>query len=163
MNHIMTAATQGMKAGFNQRKRTIQRGGLGISVGSFGDYCAKYGPDVTAAKESLRQPRQPEALTGVRVFVDEVAEDVFSDELATLRQRIAEIEAEQQAAATPKRERKARTKQAKANVWHPWAVRKHNIPTKVGATFTYKGKRRTSTFKVTKVTRDGSVESIRVA
>lgn len=165
MNHILTASTQGMKAGYNQRKRTIQRGGLNIAVGSFGDYCQKFGPEVTACKAQMRQPvsnnggtRVVEEPLGVLVFSDE------SDELTQLRQRIAEIEAEQQAkAAKPKATRKAKkADKPKVNVWHPWACKKHNIPTTVGATFTYKGKRRTSTFKVTKVTANG-VESIRVA
>lgn len=160
--HIVTAATQGMKAGFNQRKRTIKRGGLDIPVGTFGDYCAKFGPDVDAYKASMRQPRKPQALAGVQVFADDVAEDVFADELATLRQRIAEIEAEKQAASKPKAQRKQRTKAAKENLWRPWAVRKHSIPTTVGATFVYKGKRRTTTFRVTRVTSEG-VYSTRVS
>lgn len=166
MNHILTAATQGMKAGYNQRKRTIKRGGLNLSVGSFADYCDKFGDEVNTCKAQLRQPvsnrggkRQVEEPVGVVVFADS-----REDELAELRQRIAEIEAEQQAkAAKPKaRKRQPKADKPKANVWHPWAIRKHNIPTTVGATFAYKGKRRTSTFKVTKVTANG-VESIRVA
>lgn len=163
MNHILTAATQGMKAGYNQRKRTIQRGGLNLTVGSFADYCSKHGPAVAKAQARMKQPVSNQ---GGRRVVEEPCGVIVeaNDELAELRQRIAEIEAEQQAkAAKPKsRKPKAKNDKPKVNVWHPWAIRKHNIPTTVGATFAYKGKRRTSTFKVTKVTANG-VESIRVA
>lgn len=164
MNHILTAATQGMKAGYNQRKRTIQRGGLNIAVGSFADYCERFGDEVTTCLSQMRNKPRTARVAKTREVGVQVFADSREDELAELRQRIAEIEAEQQAkAAKPKAARKAKPKaEQKVNVWHPWAVRKHNIPTTVGATFTYKGKRRTSTFKVTKVTRDG-IESIRVA
>ena len=156
--HIQIAATQGMKAGFNQRKQRILRGGLGIEVGTFADYCAKVGPAVTAYKASMRNKPRNARVVGVEPFAD----DSRSEEIAELRQRLAELESEVSTpASTPKPKPRKQAKQ-KVNVWHPWAVRKHSIPTKVGAEFTYKGKRRTSTFKVTKVTRDGSVESIRV-
>jgi cell division septation protein DedD len=157
MNHILTAASKGMKAGYNQRKRTIQRGGLNVAVGSFSDYCAKFGPDVTAAQSTMRNRPRHAAPT---------LENSLEREIEAARTRLAELEAKAAAEAEkPKRERKpkAEKSEVKVNTWHPWAVRKHEIPTTVGATFTYKGKRRTSTFQVTKVTRDGSVESIRVS
>lgn len=159
MNHIITAASKGMKAGYKQRKRTIQRGGLNVEVGSFSDYCTKFGPDVTAAQATMRnKPRQAAPSL----------EDSLAREIEAARQRLAELEAA--AAAKPKaRVRKpkataqAQDTERKPNVWHEWAVRKHNIPTTVGATFVYKGKRRTTKFVVTRVAKDGSVESQRVS
>lgn len=162
MNHILTAATQGMKAGYNQRKRTIQRGGLNVSVGSFSDYCAKFGPDVTAAQESMRNKPRNARVVGVRVEADEPIG--LAEEILAARERLAALEATFEAESKPVRKpanRKAASK-VKENRWNPWAVRKHNIPTKVGATFSYKGKRRTTTFKVTRV-EDGVVFSKRVA
>lgn len=171
MSHLKIAATQSMKAGLNAYMVYLQRSGLPTVQAKLdayqalpkrkrlAAYCNEFGARVTAEKASMRQPRavvpapQNEACG---VIVE--AEGPLADEIAQARAVLARLEA--QAAQTIEQPKQDTVR--KPNVWHPWAVRKHNIPTKVGAEFTYKGKRRTSTFKVTKVMRDGSVESIRV-
>lgn len=170
MSHLTIASTKGMKAGLNAYMTYLSRSGLPTVQAKLAEYeslrkrqrlahyCNEFGPQVTAEQATMRNKPRNARVVGVQVFEDEPTE--LSDEIAQARARLAELEAAAKAAKAPK---PAKVEQErKPNVWHPWAVRKHNIPTKVGAEFTYKGKRRTSTFKVTKVTRDGSVESIRV-
>lgn len=173
MSHLTTAATQGMKAGLNAYMSYLQRSGLPTVQAKLAEYeslrkrqrlaayCNEFGARVTAEKASMRQPRavvpapQNEAC-GVIVEQD----SPLASEIEQARARLAELEA---AAKAAKAQKPAKAEQErKPNVWHPWAVKKHNIPTTVGETFTYKGKRRTSTFIVTAVT-DNGVESIRVA
>lgn len=166
MTHVEIAATQGMKAGFNARKAVLKRGGLNTTRAalreSFGDYCAKFGPDVTAVQASMRNKPRHARVIGVQVFEDETTERVLADKLAEARQRLAELEAEAAtpvAAPTPKRERKQRASKSKSavkeNLWRTWAVSKHGIPAQVGAEFAYQGKRRKSIFVVTRVTSEG--------
>jgi hypothetical protein len=169
MTHVEIAATQGMKAGYKARKRVLKRGGLSTTRAalreSFGDYCAKFGPDVTAAQASMRNKPRSAKVVGVRVFEDDVTERVLADRLAEARQRLAELEAEAATVEAPKRERKPASKSksaTKENLWREWAVRKHGIPTQVGAEFAYQGKRRKSIFRVTRVTSEG-VYSVRVS
>lgn len=169
MSHLAIASTKGMKAGLNAYMTYLQRSGLPTVQAKLAEYeslrkrqrlahyCNEFGAQVTAEQATMRNKPRNARVVGAQVFEDEP--ETLSDEIAQARARLAELEAAAKQAATPAKQDKVR----KPNVWHPWAVRKHNIPTKVGAEFTYKGKRRTSTFKVTKVTRDGSVESIRVA
>lgn len=167
MTHIEIAATQGMKAGYKARKRVLKRGGLSTTREalrqSFGDYCAKFGPDVTAVQASMRNKSRS---VGVRVFADDPTELVLADKLAEARQRLAELEAEAAApVAQSKRTRKtasAKKSAVKENLWRGWAVAKHGIPEQVGAEFAYQGKRRKTTFRVTRVTDEG-VYTIRVS
>ena len=160
MTHLEIAARDGMKAGFKAYTRTLVRSQLPQVVetretlermgkrAAFAWYCAKHGPDVIAFP--------PEA-------EPEVAP--LASEIEAARARLAELEAQ---AAKPKRThtrssgRTSKPEAVKENLWREWAIRKHSIPTKVGATFTYKGKRRTSTFKVTRVTNEG-VYTVRAA
>lgn len=155
MRHTIIAATQGMKAGYNARKRVLRNSGLDTAQAalreSFGDYCAKFGPDVTAAQASLRN--KPRSARVVNTEPSGLAEEILA-----ARERLAELEAALVVESTPAPKRTRTTRKASAtkeNLWRSWAVAKHGIPTKVGATFDYKGKRRTSTFKVTRITDEG--------
>jgi hypothetical protein len=161
MTHIQVAASKGMKAGYNARKQVLARSGLSTAQAalaeSFGDYCAKFGPDVTAAQASMRNEPRKSNLVSRLVGVNPFASNPLEDEIEQARQRLAELEA-QATKPAPKPKAKARAskpKTATENLWREWAVRKHGIPTTVGTTFTYKGKRRTSTFQVTRVTSEG--------
>lgn len=158
--HIITAATRGMKAGYNARKAVCKRSGLpqvrAAASESFADYCEQFGPQVTRYIDGMKSsPRKQRPVAVVETPMTEIE---------VLRARIAELEAEDnEPQVFEKAAPKSKSTKVKKNTWHPWAVRKHNIPKVVGAQFTYKGKRRTSVFAVTAVTKDGSVESIRVA
>lgn len=175
-SHIEVAATQGMKAGFNAYMSQLSRSGLpqvqaklaelqGMRKRQrFATYCAMVGPDVTAFQAELgAAKRTPNATVVPSTKITLPAAPVaLSDEIAQARARLAELEAlaAAEAKAEKPRTRSSRTSkpaaEVKENLWREWAVRKHGIPQTVGATFAYKGKRRTSTFKVTRITAEGT-------
>jgi hypothetical protein len=163
-SHITVAAESGMKAGLRAYMASLAVSGLPQVAEAHGElldmssnerfkfYCNKFGRKVEDARgvDVKAAPRS-------RMQRENVVQTGAEAEIAELEARIAELRAPKPAKA----ERKS-TKATKENLWRPWAIAKHNIPTQVGATFTYKGKRRTSTFKVTRVTADG-VYSVRAA
>lgn len=162
MSHLEVAAKSGMKAGFKAYMGTLQRSRLPQVIETrqaldamtnrqaFAWYCAKHGPDVTAIQTVLVEQAAPTTRKRTSRPVAQAPVGLAA-EIAEARARLAELEAQASKPAAPK----AKSTTVKENLWREWAVRKHNIPTKVGATFTYKGKRRTTTFVVTRVTSDG--------
>ena len=180
MSHLEIAAKKGMKQGFNAYMDTLRKSGLAnaqatldtldamSSRQAFAWYCAKHGPDVTAiSSELVSEPtRNVAPVAGTTIRIAGKRERIptgLASEIAQARARLAELEAQ---ASKPKQRKRTSRKSTPAevqeNLWRPWAIAKHGIPAKVGATFAYKGKRRTSTFKVTRVTDEG-VYSVRVA
>lgn len=174
MSHLSIAATSGMKSGLNAYMAYLRRSGLPTVQAKLNEYealskrkrlahyCNEFGSRVTNEQASMRNKPRTAPVVGVRVFEDEEVIPSLAVEIEAAQARLAELIEAAKQAEKPAPKPKAQDTKRKPNVWHPWAVRKHNIPTTVGATFDYKGKRRTSTFKVTKVMRDGSVESIRI-
>ncbi|MDE2098600.1 MAG: hypothetical protein KGL39_15205 [Patescibacteria group bacterium] len=174
ISHLEVAARDGMKAGFNTYMEQLQRSGLPQVRAKlaellalpkrerFARYCATVGPDVTAMQTqrtfSAHNPGQGTTITLPTEW--QTIESPLAKQIAEARERLAKLEAQAKAQAPKPRTSKPKA-DAKENLWREWAVRKHSIPTKVGATFAYKGKRRTSTFKVTRVTSEG-VYSVRV-
>lgn len=163
-SHLTIAREQGMKAGFNAYVRTLERSGLPAAKAkldeihsmskrkAFAAYCADKGPDVLAKQPEPKQRRRTS-----RVQAESVAPVGLAAEIAQAKARLAELEAQAGvglshifAKAEPKADSKVKT-----NLWRPWAVRKYGIPSKVGETFAYKGKRRTTTFRVVSVTTEG--------
>jgi hypothetical protein len=153
MNHLAIAREKGMKAGFNAYVATLERSGLQTaqaklaeirSMGkrkAFAAYCASKGPDVLARPVTRKRTSRPAVVESVPAGL--------AEEVLAARKRLAELEAELNA------QPKSQPEQGKENLWRPWAIRKYDIPTAVGATFVYKGKRRTTTFKVVRVTAEG--------
>ena len=164
MSHLEVAAKSGMKAGFKAYMTTLKRSRLPevratldtlnamSSRQAFAFYCAKHGPDVTAIVDAIVE--QPTRKRTTRQAEPEAPAGLAA-EIAEARARLAELEKQAKAESAPKRKRTSAKAEVKENLWREWAVRKNNIPTKVGATFTYKGKRRTTTFQVTRVTSEG--------
>lgn len=173
-SHIRTAQTEGPKAGFTAYMEHLERSGLptvqeklatikaaGNKKAQFEAYCAMFGKhfgttpqksdefealkaqlaEVTAALGALQAGG-----TGVQVVEDE---DTSLDEIEDV--------------PTPTRStpRSATTTNGavsdKVNLWRPWAVKRFNIPRKVGSTFTYQSKRagQDTTHQVVRVTTQG--------
>lgn len=114
---------------------------------SMGDYLAR--ADVQAAYPAQAQ-------------VDQAAR------IAALEAELAALKGERKSATTALLERNeaartpAKPASEKSYLWRPWAINKHNLPTKVGATFRYRSKKsgKVNVHRVVKVTSEG-VTSVR--
>jgi hypothetical protein len=161
--HIITARTQGAKAGFKQ----------------FVDYC-----NSPLGRNNERIEDQREAVLGAgnkkaqfaaycELFLGEVPSPLETPDVSTLVEQLRALGVEVKLPEAPKPVRAPRTRKAaevvskgdKPRTWSAFWVGKKRIPTKVGATFTYKSKKygTTSKHKVVKVNGDGSVVTQRVS
>ena len=178
-NHVLLAANEGMAAGFRQFASASQKSGLPAVQDAwepfaplnrkrrFDLYCELFGPQV----ESLGAPKASATRANV-------VESRTSDEVQRLIEAAQELmrqaeELRSESVVEPKAPVKRSTDRSKPKASKPakvvltetkfgaGAVKALGLPTKVGAKFTYKGKRSTSKWVVARKNRDGSILATR--
>ena len=179
--HVQVAATEGMKAGYRQFSTVASKSGLPTvkrawrpykalnSKGRFNLYCSQFGPTV----ESLGVPTAGATRASV---VDERTSPKIQALLELKAELLAEIDREIESLsnegvqafedeakpAAKRKPRKATTSKDDPSTFSAAVVARKGLPTKVGKTFTYQGKRGSSKWVVVGSTKAG-ITAVRAA